>query len=186
MLAARLARRLAGSFRFVFACLEELGTLGEGLRAEGFPVEVLGRRPGIDGRCTRRLAGWLRRERVDLIHAHQYTPFFYGITARLLYRRPPVLFTEHGRSFPDYPRRKRIVANRLLLERRDRVVGVGQAVRQALIRNEGFPPGRVAVIYNGIDLSAFAAGTPGREAARRSWAWPTRIWSSSRSPGSTP
>src|SRR5262245_47687621 len=66
VLAARLARRLVGSYRFVFACLDESGTLGDELRGESFPVEVLGRRPGIDGGCSRRLARFLARERVDV------------------------------------------------------------------------------------------------------------------------
>src|SRR5947209_3520073 len=117
MLAARLARRLRGRCRFVFACLDGLGTLGEQLRGEGFPVEVVGRRSGLDYRCALRLAKVFRRESVDLVHAHQYTPFFYTLLARLLCRRPPVLFTEHGRHYPDYPRPKRMVVNRLLLER---------------------------------------------------------------------
>jgi glycosyltransferase involved in cell wall biosynthesis len=154
MLAARLARGLRNQFRFVFACLDELGPLGEQLRAEGHVVEVLGRRAGLDWRLVPRLAGLLRRQRVDLLHAHQYTPFFYAVTARLLAGRPPVLFTEHGRHFPDYPRRKRMLANRLLLGRRDRVVGVGRAVARALVDNEGFPPARVGIVYNGIDLGA--------------------------------
>ncbi|HXG08792.1 MAG TPA: glycosyltransferase [Gemmataceae bacterium] len=167
VLAARLARQLGDRFRFVFVCLDELGELGRELRDEGFPVHLLGRRPGVDWRCVLRLAALLRRERVDLLQPHQYTPFFYAITARLFYRRPAVLFTEHGRHQPDYPRRKRMIANRLLLERRDRVVGVGEAVRQALIVNEGIPPGRVQVIYNGIDLSAFRNGYHDRPAVRR-------------------
>lgn len=167
VLAARLARQMRDTFRFVFVCLDELGTLGEELRAEGFPVRVLGRRPGADWTCTQRLADLLRRERVDLLQAHQYTPFFYGLTARLLYRRPPILFTEHGRAFPDYPRPKRMIANRLLLERRDRVVGVGQAVCQAVIHNEGIPARRVAVIYNGINLAAFADGVAQRDVIRQ-------------------
>lgn len=167
VLAARLARELRGAFRFVFVCLDELGTLGESLASEGFPVRVLGRSGGVDWKCTARLAEFFRRERIDLVHAHQYTPFFYGITARLLYRKAPVLFTEHGRWFPDYRRPKRVVANRLLLERRDRVVGVGEAVRQALIRNEGLPASRVDVIYNGVDLSAFSGAAGDRDEARR-------------------
>jgi glycosyltransferase involved in cell wall biosynthesis len=167
VLAARLARRLAGDYRFVFACLDESGTLGEELREESFPVVELGRKPGIDGGCSCRLARFLASERVDVLHSHQYTPFFYGVTARLLYRRPSILFTEHGRPYPDYPRPKRIIANRLLLERRDRVVAVGQAVREALIHNEGIPDARVEVIYNGIDLSAYARSEGAREAARR-------------------
>jgi sugar transferase (PEP-CTERM/EpsH1 system associated) len=156
VLAARLGRRLRDAYRFLFVCLDHLGSLGEGLRKEGFPVVVLGRQPGIDWRCVWRLARLMRRERVGLIHAHQYGPFFYGLAARLLYRRPALVFTEHGRQHPDYPRRKRIVVNRLLLQRRDRVVGVGEAVREALIRNEGIPPQRVEVIYNGIDLAPFS------------------------------
>lgn len=154
VLACRLARGLADSFRFVFVCLDELGTLGREMREEGFPVAILGRRSGLDWGCAWRLGRFLRGQRVDLVHAHQYTPFFYALMARMSYRRPPVLFTEHGRHFPDYPRRKRLWANRLLLERRDRVVGVGQSVRQALIDNEGFPPERVDVVYNGISLAA--------------------------------
>jgi sugar transferase (PEP-CTERM/EpsH1 system associated) len=167
VLAARLARQLHGRFRFVFVCLDELGTLGQRLRDEGFLVEVLGRRSGVDWNCSLRLAGFFRRQRVDLVHAHQYTPFFYGVTARLLARGQGVLFTEHGRHHPDYPRRKRILTNRILLRRRDRVVGVGQAVRQALIQNEGIPPERVEVIYNGIDLQTFANGLEARAALRQ-------------------
>ena len=69
--------------------------------------------------------------------------------------RSPVLFTEHGRHHPDHPSVKRKLANRLLLRRHDRVVAVGEAVRQALIHNEGIAPGRVDVIYNGIPLERF-------------------------------
>src|SRR5271167_4102306 len=83
VLAARLTRRLDGTFRFVFACLDEIGPLGEDLRAEGFSVALLGRKPGLDWGCPLRLARLLRDEHVDVVHAHQYTPFFYGLAARL-------------------------------------------------------------------------------------------------------
>jgi glycosyltransferase involved in cell wall biosynthesis len=165
VLAARLARRLKRDYRFVFICLDELGSLGEELRDEGFPVAVLNRRPGLDWRCSRRLAEIARCERVDILHAHQYTPFFYSAFGRWLGARPPVLFTEHGRHHPDYPRRKRMLANRVLIRRRDRVVAVGAAVRQALIQNEGIPPARVEVIYNGIPLERFATKPTGSERA---------------------
>ena len=158
VLAARMARRLSDRFRFVFACLDEEGILGEDLRADGFSVRVLGRQPGIDWRCGRRLAALIRSEQVSLVHAHQYTPFFYAAASRLPWRHPPIVFTEHGRWFPDFPRPKRIAANRVLLGRRDRVVGVGESVRQALIHNEGIAPRRVEVIYNGINLDAYPDG----------------------------
>ena len=101
------------------------------------------------------LPGLSAKQNVDLIHAHQYTPFFYALTSRLFRASVPVVFTEHGRWHPDYPRRKRMVFNRLMTRRQDRFLGVGQAVRKALIDNEGLPAERVEVVYNGINLAPF-------------------------------
>ncbi|MEN6497967.1 MAG: glycosyltransferase [Thermoguttaceae bacterium] len=176
VLAARLVRRLRGRYRFVFACLDQLGSLGEELRREGFVVEVLERHPGIDFGCMQRLRRFWQREQVALVHAHQYTPFFYALAARGLRRRPPVLFTEHGRSFPDYPRRKRILFNRLMLRRGDRVVAVGEAVRRALVENEGIAENRIERIYNGVDFSAFDRGSEDRATLRKRLGFDADQW----------
>jgi glycosyltransferase involved in cell wall biosynthesis len=156
VLAARLARNLRDRYRFVFACLDELGTLGQELRREGFAVEVLGRKPGFDLGCVRRLAHLARAEKADVIHAHQYTPFFYSRAPGSLLRRPPVLFNEHGRFHPDLPNRKRMIFNRLFLRGIDRVVAVGGAVKRALVKNEAIPASRIQVIYNGVRLGDFS------------------------------
>ena len=87
---------------------------------------------------------------MDILHAHQYTPFSYALMARPWRGSRRVLFTEHGRWFPDFPRPKRIAFNRLMLKRRDRVTAVGESVRTALIRNEGIHAERIEVIYNGV------------------------------------
>jgi glycosyltransferase involved in cell wall biosynthesis len=79
-----------------------------------------------------------------------------------------VRFQEHGRHFPDYPRPRRILANRLLLKDGDRVVAVGGAVREALQRNEGIPASRIRTIYNGVNLAPFLANGQDRQAIRRS------------------
>ncbi len=166
VLADRLARQLSDRYRFVFACLDEEGELGTALRGDGFAVHVLGRRSGLDWRCARSLARFLRAEKVDLIHAHQYTPFFYTLGARFFGGSVPILFCEHGRFHPDYPRRKRMLFNRLMLRRDDRVVAVGEGVRQALIDNEGIPAQRVEVIYNGVHLAPFRERTGARASVR--------------------
>jgi glycosyltransferase involved in cell wall biosynthesis len=167
VLAARIARRLSGQYRMTFACLEELGPLGEQLRADGFEVQVFARRPGVDWRCARSLADLFHRERVDVVHAHQYGPFFYSALARHFGARMPIVLTEHGREFPDNTSRTHHLANRLLLRRRDRVAGVGREVRRGLIDKEGFPARRVEVIYNGIDLSPYEDRGPDRDMVLR-------------------
>lgn len=155
VLVSRIVRRLAERYRFVIACLDEIGELGESLSDEGFKIVNLHRRPGFDWRCVRQLSRFFAEEQIGAVHAHQYTPFAYTAATRAFSRRPPVLFTEHGRFFPDLPNFKRKVFNRLLPDRRDRFVAVGEAVRQALIHNEGLSPQRVKIVYNGVDLDAF-------------------------------
>ena len=157
LLVTELSRALRDRFRFVFACLDGDGPLAEQLRGEGHIVEVLNRRAGVDWQCGRRLMTFFREHNVAAVHAHQYTPFFYSLLARGLGRQPPIVFTEHGRQYPDHPRLKRIVCNRLLLRPRDRVIAVGEAVRGALIANEGIPASRVEVLFNGVRLEPYRA-----------------------------
>ncbi|MGD9648166.1 MAG: glycosyltransferase, partial [Pirellulales bacterium] len=156
----------ADKYQVSYLCLDVLGTWGTELRDSGGRVHLIGRRPGFDWGCARRLGAHLKNAGVDLVHAHQYTPFFYALAARHLRRRPPILFTEHGRWFPDYPRPKRMLFNRTLMGRRDRAIGVGEAVRRALVDNEGLPADRVGVIYNGVDLTPYRDQSRDRYAMR--------------------
>jgi len=167
ILAKQFAFHGSQQFNIVFACLDRLGSMGEALVAEGFPIQVIGRSPGFDWGAARRLSYFFNQHQVSVVHAHQYTPFFYSALARGFNGRPPILFTEHGRSFPDFRRAKRVFANRLLISHRDRVVAVGEHVRQALIANEGFPPKRVQVIFNGVPVDNFAPTPEARASARR-------------------
>lgn len=164
VLAAALARQLVDRYQTVFLCLDGLGQLGETLQAEGFPVVQLGRQPGIDLAVAKRIRQAVADHKIDLLHAHQYTPFFYSALSRKLRHTPPILFTEHGRHYPDQRKFKRVVANKLLWRQHDRATAVGRFVARALVSNEGFPRNAVQVIYNGIDPDAFML--PNRQQVR--------------------
>jgi glycosyltransferase involved in cell wall biosynthesis len=161
VLVDQMIRRMQKDFRCIVAVLDEIGEIGTRLLEDGFIVEHLHRQPGIDRSCATRLRQFADREGAEILHAHQCTPFFQAMLSRGLTGRRPVVFTEHGRHFPDTPSRKRAIVNRLLLKRCDRLFGCGAAVRQALIDNEGLPESRVEVIYNGVDLKALSKPTPG-------------------------
>ena len=165
----RLARRLGRSYEIIFVLLTraEFPDSGSVLADGEDAVHVLVRMPGLDWNCAHRLAALIRRERADLVHAHQHAAFLHSLMARLFYRRPPVLLTEHERRYPDYPSRKRAMMNRMLLGARDRVVAVSQSVRRALIYNEGLPPSRIEVIYDGIELAAMDGVTHDRQLVRQ-------------------
>jgi len=153
----QMVRRMSDRYRCVVATLDDIGEIGEQLKADGVPVTCLEREAGIDLKCARRLEQFADLHGVQILHAHQYTPFFQSMLSRGLTGQRPVVFTEHGRHHPDVPCAKRILANRLMLRRKDRLIACGGAVRDALVRNEGLPRHRVDVIYNGVDLEELQA-----------------------------
>lgn len=155
VLAIALARQLQDHYQFVFLCLDGLGERGQEMADEGFAVVDLKRTPGIDLSVSKRIHQAVKKHKIDLLHAHQYTPFFYASASRWLGNKPPVLFTEHGRHYPDQRKFKRVIANKFLLRQHDRATAVGRFVAKALILNESFPRKAVQVIYNGINPDEF-------------------------------
>jgi glycosyltransferase involved in cell wall biosynthesis len=157
VLVAETIQRLRGRIEPVIFCLDAVGPLGERLRAEGVEVLSLNRRPGLDTGTIRRFAAALRTRRLDVLHAHQYTPFFYAATAeRLASTRTRMIFTEHGRHWPDVVSPKRRLVNRLLLGRMaDRITAVCAFSARALAENDGFRADRIEVIENGIDADRY-------------------------------
>lgn len=161
VLVDQMLRLLSKEFRCIIAVLDDVGEIGERLQRDGFLVKHLHRRPGIDRECAKRLQEFADEEGAEILHAHQYTPFFQSMLSRGMFGRRPVVFTEHGRHFPDLPSRKRSFVNRLMLRSCDRLIGCGESVRQALIANEGLPESRVEVIYNGVDPHLLSRPTSG-------------------------
>jgi glycosyltransferase involved in cell wall biosynthesis len=166
VLVAETIRRLGTRLDPVIFCLDDIGTLGEQLQRDGVPVIAFGRRPGLDLRVAKRLAREIRQRHVEVLHAHQYTPFFYTALSRLLTPgRVHVMFTEHGRHYPDIVSSKRRLANRLVFGRlADEIHGVCRFSADSLARVDGFRQ-PIDVIANGIDLSRYS--TISREQARQ-------------------
>ncbi len=149
--ALRLALGTRPNFKASFCCLDSEGVLAEDARKEGFAVTALGRSPGVDWSCVRRLRTWLQEAEVDLIHAHTWSPFFYAASARWPKGRIPILYTEHARPHPDRRRLRRVIFNRLMLQPSDQVTAVSSWAAKQVARNEGIPTRRIRVISNGVE-----------------------------------
>jgi glycosyltransferase involved in cell wall biosynthesis len=135
-------------------CLDAIGPLGTALLAEGIDVVSLERRPGLDWRTGQRLAHEVRARRIEVMHAHQYTPFFYTALARIAAPRQPVhvIFTEHGRHYPDVVSPRRRLINKWILDRfADEITGVCAFSTDSLARVDGFSTGHMSVVHNGVD-----------------------------------
>ncbi|MFX0195818.1 MAG: glycosyltransferase [Candidatus Hodarchaeota archaeon] len=146
-----LSKAVSEEFTTMFCCLDRVGLLGEELAKEGFFVTFLDRHPGFDYRLPFKIACLARDKRIDIIHAHHYTPFFYSALSRILYHTPRLIFTEHGRDFPDVVRSVRKCANFFLNLVTDRITAVCQNSREVLIKKDKLPASKIDVIYNGIE-----------------------------------
>jgi len=151
----------------VVCCLRELGQLGALLVQEGFRVYCRPKGAGVDWSLVRWLAQVIRQEGVEVVHAHQYTPMFYSVPAALSAGRKRVIYTEHGRLYPDLPSWKRRLANPLLSRGIDQIVSISEGTKEAMVAVDNFAAKRIAVVHNGV---IFANPGPGfdAEAKRRS------------------
>ncbi len=165
VLISNMIRRGSPEVEFCVVLLDEMGPLGDQLAGEGIEVRCVGRRPGVDWRLLGDLKKTFIELAPDLVHCHQYTPWFYGGWAAAR-SKLPVVFTEHGRHQPDRPRVRRILFNRYLLRRTGAITAVSGSIKRALVENEKLPADRIRVLYNGIDHHRFFADEAGRRRMR--------------------
>ncbi len=133
-------------------CLDVEGELADDLRSMGVDVYFTDRKSGIDIGQIFRIANIIRHWRPDVIHAHQYTPFFYSSLADMFSggRRGKLIFTEHGRHFPDRVSLKRKLFNKILFNRTKAITAVCEFTKRALVANEGVSADKIEIIYNGV------------------------------------
>lgn len=152
-------------------CLDHsMGPFGIQLQKKGYKVRTLNRKPGFDLSLIKKIRRYIIHHHIDILHCHQYTPFVYGVLGAA-FSPCKVIFTEHGRFYPDHRKFKRVLVNPLLNLLSDQVTAISAATREALITFENFPKENIKVIYNGIDDSKYLL--PHDEALKNSFGIPS-------------
>lgn len=131
-------------------CLDnKVGVIGQELQKQGVNNFAYNRQPGLDLTLVKQLRAYIREQKVSVLHCHQYTPYVYGLLASFG-TKAKVLFTEHGRFYPDGYKWKRYILNPFLSFYTDVIVSISKATADALVQYENFPKRKIQVIYNGI------------------------------------
>lgn len=166
-LVIEMALAFSDEYRVCVVCLDEPGRWGGELRSRGVAVYCLWRQSGLDLSMPARIARLARELDVSILHAHQCTSWFYGALSRMIFRKPLLLFEEHGRFYPETDHLLRRLVNRaVIIPLSHRFVAVSDDIRRRLARYEGLGATRTEVIYNGVDSGVpLSAGE--REALRR-------------------
>ena len=140
------------------------GPLAAEFVAAGVEVERVARpRPGVDPWLVLRIARWLRRHGVELVHTHNRMALIYGApAARLAGAR--VVHTKHGNN----PRGgTRLIAGNFAGRFVSAFVAVSPETAEFARKRREVDERRLLVIPNGIELGRFHPAPAGRERIRR-------------------
>jgi glycosyltransferase involved in cell wall biosynthesis len=133
----------------IFCVEEPLGPWGIDMQSEGISVNSVARKDGFDTSVIKALRKHIKSTNIDILHCHQYTPWVYG-TIAAIGTGAKVIFTEHGRFYPDFSSWKRRFVNPLLALFTYQITAISKATKQALVDYEFLPDSKIEVIYNGI------------------------------------
>lgn len=156
-IAQRLDPRL---YRVTVGCLRAGGPLTEVLQAAGIEILEFPKRLTFMSFQAiyqlLRLAWYIRREKIDVVHAHHLGANLMAVPAARLARAPVILSSLRNLAhLPWYtPFRRKII--RLIYRLSTGVIANSEAVKQLLITEFRVPPVRVHVLYNGVDYGRFS------------------------------
>ncbi|WP_340679159.1 glycosyltransferase [Paraglaciecola sp.] len=131
-------------------CIESpLGPFAVDLLNKGIKIDTHTRRAGFDLSLVTSIRRHIKGNDINVIHCHQYTPYVYGVLAAIG-TKTNVIFTEHGRFYPDSSSWKRKLINPLLNRFTAATTAISSATKDALVIYEKFPAKSIEVVYNGI------------------------------------
>jgi L-malate glycosyltransferase len=166
--AVELARRLDPTrYQVTMGCLRKEGPLLSRLEATPVRVVHFDVGGGIDSpsglRGVLRLAVFLRKERFEIMHAHDLWSNLVGMIAATLARVPVTITSQRDLSHDAWYGTYRRRFLRFVQRRSSMVLTNAKAIRDGLIAHDHLPEKKVCVVYNGVDLDGFRNAIPNRE-----------------------
>jgi len=136
-------------FEPLFCCFKG-GMLEQELFSSGIQIYNLNKTNGFDFTLLPRFINIIKKEKIDLIHTHTFSPNLWGRLAGVI-SGVPVVTTEHTVAAVKRPIQK--VIDKVLSSFSAKIVAVSEVVRDSVIKEENILPDKVMTIYNGIDFN---------------------------------
>lgn len=132
-------------------------------RAEdaGLKVYSFGTKGSFDPIGLFRLWSVIRKEKPDVLHAHQGKVFWPCVIMKILSgNKLKIVFHRHAQLAHRFYSRSHYT-------RADRVIAISKAVADGLIKREKVAPEKISVVYNGIDLNQYSPDVDGSEIRKK-------------------
>mgnify|MGYP002395286792 CR=1 FL=1 len=160
-LVALLPRLNTSPFRVSLVCIRERGPLADELMQAGVAVSVIPLRSRLDPRGLRALSHWMREQGVDLVHSHMYRSNVPATIAARLAGVRHVLCQVH--NIDTWETRRQRMMDRWLMRWRTAMLAVSNDVKRDIVAKLGCSPGKVRVLYNGIDVKEYGSAHPNHQ-----------------------
>ena len=130
------------------------GWVADKVRSIGIAPLIIDSKGSFNLAYIRALRDLLVEEKVDLIHAHLLGSNVYGAVVAILTGKP-MIATFHGAV--DVAARERFLRTKFFLIGwgASKIVCVSKRLEQELATRSTLPPGKLKLIYNGVDPSSF-------------------------------
>ena len=150
-------------YQMIFATLNPMAPwlqdymAGQGV--ECFSCACQSRRDYVHG--IERLRRFLRRRRVDILHAHLFEPAIVSLTAGFLARTPLRVLTRHYSDYHTRDNKKwHVQLDKYCTALSHRVIAVSKHTAEGMIADEGAPPQKIVTILNGVDFDRLKISSP--------------------------
>jgi glycosyltransferase involved in cell wall biosynthesis len=153
-----LARHLDRSRFNIYSVSFSGGALEKSFSETCNGVFRIEKKNGFDPGALLKISRLIRENRIDVVNAHHYMPFFYSYPGAKMFHRRRLIYTEH--SVPEVEgicsSMHRHLGN-LMFHQTDAIVGVSEEIAERF--KSAFPGhgGKTVTIPNGIDVKRFAA-----------------------------
>jgi len=160
-------------FKHTVLCLTRRGELADDLRQVDVEVQVFRVRIRTLPRDLRRLAGWFRDHRADVVHSHMFYASLWARTAALWAGVPVLITTEHSQEH--WKKWWQVRADRFLSGKTFHHIAVSQDVRNIRLERDGVAPGQITMIPNGVPIPEVTGDPEVRQKVRAKFGLPLDV-----------
>ncbi|MCX7927266.1 MAG: glycosyltransferase [Candidatus Omnitrophica bacterium] len=141
-------------FSLSLCCLNKEGEFVKRVDKSRIKIFCLHQREGFSINLFDKIKKLILKEKVDIVHTHNYYSGLYGIIASKLAGTPVIIHGEHGTLVLSQLRR--LWAMRFLSRLVDKFFVVSASLKKELISKISIPENKIDVLINGVDTEKFS------------------------------
>jgi glycosyltransferase involved in cell wall biosynthesis len=128
-------------------CLQQGGDLKAVAEQNHLRVTALDKKQGTDFNLIGKMAGFVKKNRFDIVHTHNMGPLIYGTIACRLASNTHLINTRHGRETK--------TANPIIWALNQKIVAISSDAAEQMLKCNKINKDKVSIIPNGTDLKTF-------------------------------